>query len=369
MIVINVHISEKYKDFAEIDDNLLLGAGIFKGKTPKYGRFAMKNKFFLRMIVCATLAIGLVLAGCETGTNGGGGNGTENTGNNNTGGKNNGVNTGNGINDDNNNTGGNTGGNGNNNGGNNDNTAGNDGNTGSNGNTGGNGGNDTDGNSGENDDGNSGSNTGGGTATKPGVPAGVKATALSSTKIQITWNAVSGATSYKIYSPNYPGSSSGFALLDTITTNSYTDNYPEAGETWYYKVSAVNSAGESAQSSSVSARTPSSGGSGGNTGGSGGNSGGGGTTTSKPNVPYGKPVIKAQTSDSLTLEWNASLRATGYKLYRSSSITPTFGVVYSGSQTTYKDTGLVSGITYKYKVTATNSAGESDYSDEIEYMK
>jgi hypothetical protein len=38
----------------------------------------MKTKSFFGMIVCVTLAIGLVLAGCDTGT--GGGNGTENNG-------------------------------------------------------------------------------------------------------------------------------------------------------------------------------------------------------------------------------------------------------------------------------------------------
>ncbi|MDR0759999.1 MAG: fibronectin type III domain-containing protein, partial [Treponema sp.] len=187
-------------------------------------------------------------------------------------------------------------------------------------------------------------------------------TALSSTSIRITWNAVSGATSYKIYSPETSGSASNFVELDTSTTNSYTDNYLRAGQTWYYKVSAVNSAGESAQSSSVSAKTPSSGGSGGNTG-------GGGTTTSKPNAPYGSPSIDAETSNSLTLEWNASLNATGYKLYRSSSISSSFVEVYSGSATTFRDTGVISGVTYNYKVTATNSAGESGYSDVFTYMK
>ncbi|MDR0758981.1 MAG: hypothetical protein LBF74_02595 [Treponema sp.] len=65
----------------------------------------MRNKLFFRMIVCAALAIGLVLAGCDTGTNGDG-TGTENTGGNGGNGDNPGGNGGN--------NGGNTGGNGNN---------------------------------------------------------------------------------------------------------------------------------------------------------------------------------------------------------------------------------------------------------------
>jgi hypothetical protein len=105
------------------------------------------------------------------------------------------------------------------------------------------------------DSGGNGGNDGGTTVTKPSTPTGVTATP-SSSSITISWTAVTGATSYKVYSPENAGSSSNFKLLDTVTTTSYTDTYPTAGQTWYYKVSAVNSAGESAQSSAVSAKVP-----------------------------------------------------------------------------------------------------------------
>jgi fibronectin type 3 domain-containing protein len=141
--------------------------------------------------------------------------------------------------------------------------------------------------------------------------------------------------------------------------DSYSTSWDSTGwnpsETIYFKVTAVNSADvESDQSASAGATTL---------------SGGGGGGTSVPNVPYGSPVKKAETSNSLTLEWNASLGATTYKLYRSSSLTPTFGIAYSGSSTTYQDTGLISGVTYNYKVTAVNSAGESGFSSVFSYMK
>jgi fibronectin type 3 domain-containing protein len=201
---------------------------------------------------------------------------------------------------------------------------------------------------------------------KPSTPSGVKATAQSSTSIKISWTAVTGATSYNIYSPETAGSSSNFVLLDTVTTTSYTDTYPSAGETWYYKVSAVNDSGESAQSSAVSAKTSGGGTSSGGT--SGGGTGGGGTTVSKPNAPYGAPAIKAHTPTSTTLEWSASLGATSYKLYRATDASGPFGEVYSDTATTYKDTGVNSSTTYYYKVTAVNSAGESGYSDVKEWM-
>jgi fibronectin type 3 domain-containing protein len=186
----------------------------------------------------------------------------------------------------------------------------------------------------------------GGTTSKPAAPTGVTATAQSSTTIRITWNAVSGATSYKVYIGQ--ASYSTFTeLIGTSTTTSYNDTACYPGETWYYKVSAVNSAGESALSSYASATTPS--------------SGGGGTVTI-PNPPYGIMIRSASTtSSSLTVEWDASANATSYKLYRSTSSSGSFSVVYSGSATTYTNTGLSSGTTYYYKVTAVNSAGESGY--------
>jgi fibronectin type 3 domain-containing protein len=204
-------------------------------------------------------------------------------------------------------------------------------------------------------------NTGGGTAVaKPGVPTGVKATAQSSTTIRISWNVVSGATSYKVYY-GIASYSSFTQLIGTPTTTYYDDTECDPGETAYYKVSAVNSAGESALSSYAYAKTPSSSG--------GGNTGGGGTTVTKPNAPYGGIIIKAHTPTSTTLEWGSVSNATKYNLYRASSTSPNqFSKVYSGTATTYADTGVNSALTYYYKVTAENSAGESDYSAVKEWM-
>jgi cellulose 1,4-beta-cellobiosidase len=190
---------------------------------------------------------------------------------------------------------------------------------------------------------------GGGGTSKPSTPTGVTATATSSS-IRITWNSVSGATKYRLYAAMTPYGT-GLDVgnhFEEVTGTSYNDTWPEAGETWYYKVSAVNSAGEGPQSAVVSARITS--------------SGGGGGGTSIPNPPYGIMIRSASTTrTSLTIEWDASLQATGYKLYRSTSSSGTFTSVYSGSSTTYTNTGLSPNTTYYYKVTATNSAGESGF--------
>jgi uncharacterized repeat protein (TIGR02543 family) len=97
--------------------------------------------------------------------------------------------------------------------------------------------------------------SGGGT-TKPNAPTGVTATAQSPYSIRISWNAVSGATSYNVYW-GIASYSSFTQLLGTTTSTFIVDNDPDTDETWYYKVTAVNSAGESALSSYAYATTPS----------------------------------------------------------------------------------------------------------------
>ena len=205
--------------------------------------------------------------------------------------------------------------------------------------------------SGDNTGGNNtgGNNTSGGVTSVPGAPTGVKATAQSSSSIRITWNTVSGATSYKIYIGK--ASYSTFSeLIGTSTTTSYTDTDCKPGETWYYKVSAVNSAGESTLSSYTNATTPSSGGN--NTG------GGGASVPSAPNVPTVTPL----SATSLQISWSSVSGAVYYKLYRSAPGESDFSLLKDNlSVTSWVDLNLTTGGTYYYRVSAVNTNGESGY--------
>ncbi|MHC6202052.1 fibronectin type III domain-containing protein [Breznakiellaceae bacterium SP9] len=93
---------------------------------------------------------------------------------------------------------------------------------------------------------------------RPDTPTGVTATALSSGSIQISWSApTSGGTvvNYKVW---WSASSSGtYALEDTVSGSATSCTVVDfnAATTYYFKISAINSIGESNQSSSVSART------------------------------------------------------------------------------------------------------------------
>lgn len=102
--------------------------------------------------------------------------------------------------------------------------------------------------------------SGGGTPpTPPPAPSGVTASAGNG-QVTVSWNAVSGADSYNV---KRAASSSGpyATIASGITSTSHTDTSVVNGTTYYYVVTAVNSAGESPASSPVSA-TPQSGGGG-----------------------------------------------------------------------------------------------------------
>ena len=62
-------------------------------------------------------------------------------------------------------------------------------------------------------------------------------------------------------------------------------------------------------------------------------------------------------ANSAAVSWSAIPGATGYELYRSTSSTSGYTSAYLGSETSFTDAGLVTGITYYYKVRAYYTGG------------
>ena len=173
--------------------------------------------------------------------------------------------------------------------------------------------------------------------TAPVVKIGNSST---SGKPMLTWNAVYGATSYRIYRSTSKGS--GYSLLGTVTTTSYTNTGAKAGMTYYYRVKACNDAGLSPYSNIVSGQVKS--------------------VTPKPAAPVVK-IGNSATSGKPQLTWNAVSGATSYKVYRATSQNGTYSLLGTVTATSYTNTGAKAGTTYWYKVKAVNSAGESAYSN------
>ncbi len=167
----------------------------------------------------------------------------------------------------------------------------------------------------------------------PVVKAGNSAT---SGKPMLTWNAVSGATSYKVYRATSQNGT--YSLLGTVTATSYINTGAKDGVTYYYKVKAVNSAGESAYSNTVSGQSKS--------------------VTPKPSAPVVK-IGHSATSGKPMLTWNAVDGAASYKVYRATAKNGAYSVINTTKALTYTNTGAALGTTYYYKVEALNAAGKS----------
>ena len=184
--------------------------------------------------------------------------------------------------------------------------------------------------------------------TVPGAPTGLAATANGPSQIDLAWTAPastggSAITGYKIESSSDGGSSWSDLVANTSnTTTTYAHTGLGAGDTRHYRVSAINANGAGTASNVDSATT--------------------GTTV--PGAPTGLTATASGTTQ-IDLAWSAPASTggsaiTGYKIEVSANGTSgwTDQVANTNSTaTTYAHTGLVSGDTRHYRVSAINANG------------
>jgi hypothetical protein len=115
-----------------------------------------------------------------------------------------------------------------------------------------------------------GSGGGGSCGTVPSAPSGLRGTAASSSVINLSWNADTAPQNCTIAGYNiYRSTTSGFApssanlIAHDVTATSYSDGGRSPSTTYYYRVEAVDAAGNSAPSAQASAKTPAASGGGG----------------------------------------------------------------------------------------------------------
>lgn len=168
------------------------------------------------------------------------------------------------------------------------------------------------------------------------VPTGVTANAFSSSQIQLSWTPSAGAASYNVKRSSTMGGP--YTNVATgILAPFYWDSGVESSATYYYVISAVNSAGdESANSAEV-------------------------IVTSLFAGPAAPTEVYATVANGqVGLIWNPVVSAITYNVWRATTLAGPYSLIAAGvSGLNYNDADLTNGITYYYAVSAVNGLGTS----------
>ncbi len=160
--------------------------------------------------------------------------------------------------------------------------------------------------------------------TKISQPSNFLVTAISNSEMQLSWNAVTGAVTYEIYT------CSGSLITSTAGTN-YSVSGLSGGTNYSYKIRTIGSSSTSNFTACKSVYT-------------------------YPDVPSGLSA-SGISSSSIALNWNTVTGASSYDIYSCSGM-----FIANSTGNSYTDTGLSPLSNYSYKIKAKNSSGTSDYS-------
>jgi len=173
--------------------------------------------------------------------------------------------------------------------------------------------------------------------TKLATPTGLNANVVSSSRINLTWNAVVGATSYTVQRST--NGTTWTTLSTTVVGTSYASTSLATNTKYYYQVMATNSSNTSAYSTNVNA-------------------------TTKVVTPTGLSATVISNSQ-INLTWNLVSGATGYVVERSTTGAGNWTTVYTGSGTSCSSTGLNEDTKYFFRIKATVSGNQSAYAANV----
>ncbi|AFH63220.1 pectinesterase family protein [Paenibacillus caseinilyticus] len=176
-------------------------------------------------------------------------------------------------------------------------------------------------------------------------PAGLMAVEGSGS-VTLSWTGVPGAAVYHVKRSLVNGGPYE-TVAGGLTSFSYTDSTVDNGTVYYYVVTAseADGTGESMISRQVKARPFA-------------------AAAGAPAKPAG---LSAEAADgSVTLTWDPVPGAAGYTVQRAAAGSGSYETVVEGlTAAVHKDTAVVNGTAYDYRVLAVNTSGDSAPSDEL----
>jgi hypothetical protein len=177
-------------------------------------------------------------------------------------------------------------------------------------------------------------------STAPAKPTVTASYGTYADRINVSWNAVAGATAYVLYRNTSNTTTDATQLVSTTGVN-YTDTTAASCTPYWYWVAANNLSGSSDVSSPAR-----------------------GFAGTVPGVPAGLTVTDAGPANGLSLAWNPVPGAVGYAVWRSPSSNPANRQLLARftAVPAYQDASAALCTRYWYWVTATNTCTTSDFS-------
>ncbi len=179
----------------------------------------------------------------------------------------------------------------------------------------------------------------------PSAPTSLVASVISSSQINLTWvDNSADETSFILERAN--AAAGPFASVATLAPNTvtYSNTALTAATTFYYRVRAANTGGNSTDSNVASAVTQA-------------------AVTAAPSIPTGL-VATSASSNQINLTWtDTSSTENGFRIERSASAVGPFTLIFSTAANinSYSDTGLTASTAYYYRIASFNGIGNSVY--------
>jgi fibronectin type 3 domain-containing protein len=182
------------------------------------------------------------------------------------------------------------------------------------------------------------------TTIRPAAPTNLAAAVQSGPQVQLTWaDNSNNETGFKIDRATDSAFTVGLTTLtapsNSTATAMFVDQTVTPGTTYFYRVRATNSAGDSDNAGPVTAAIP--------------------TAPATPSDGHATLI----TTTEVDLAWtDNATNEDVYRIYRKTGTAGTFNLIVTlpANSTSYKDTGLSPGTLYDYHIEAWNVSGHND---------